>query len=110
MSSRRPRCPRTPASRHGCASRRPATSSPTSRATSRRPASTAGTEAYRVVEAIPLDPVNAANDAAALEPVRALVSPEAWATAFEQGRSEDMFDLLRQMAAVPVPPSGSDQS
>jgi predicted ATPase len=64
----------------------------------------AATGTLRVVEGYPQDPALVAEDEADLALLRPLVSADEWARASEQGRSEDVRALLRELAALPLLP------
>ena len=58
-------------------------------------------ERARVVEALPDTSWGEAEDAEVLAAIRPLVSPEDWESAWAQGSTESLTDLLREMAALP---------
>lgn len=66
-------------------------------------------ERFRVVEAFADFRATAVDDAD-VAPIRALVPPEEWALAYSRGSLESMFDLLREMAAVPLVPEHDEAS
>jgi len=43
-----------------------------------------------------------------LSAIRALVDEDAWETAWERGRGENIVDLFREMAAVTIPDDHAD--
>jgi predicted ATPase/class 3 adenylate cyclase len=56
-----------------------------------------------VVEGIPNDEYGEAEDKLVMDRVRALTDGEAFDRAYEAGAGEDLVDLVRRMAAMPVP-------
>ena len=56
-----------------------------------------------VVEGIPNDEYGEAEDKKVMDRVRALTDGEAFDRAYESGPGEDLVELVRQMAALPVP-------
>lgn len=58
-------------------------------------------ERARVVEAFPDTPAGEEEDARVLAEIRALVSPEEWDAAWAQGATENLPDLILEMAALP---------
>ncbi len=56
-----------------------------------------------VVEGIPNDEYGEAEDKLVMDRVRALTDGEAFDRAYESGPGEDLVELVRQMAALPVP-------
>jgi hypothetical protein len=56
-----------------------------------------------VVEGIPNDEYGEAEDRKVMDRVRALTDGEAFDQAYEAGAGEDLVELVRRMAALPVP-------
>ena len=56
-----------------------------------------------VVEGIPNDKYGEAEDRKVMDRVRALTDGQAFDRAYESGPGEDLVELVRQMAALPVP-------
>ena len=56
-----------------------------------------------VVEGIPNDEYGEAEDKVVMDRVRALTDGEAFDRAYESGAGEDLVELVRRMAALPVP-------
>ena len=58
-------------------------------------------ERARVIEALPDSPAGVEEDERVLSEIRPLVSPEEWAAAWAQGATENLPDLILEMAALP---------
>ena len=62
----------------------------------------------RLVEGIPHPEIIEAEEELVLSAIRALVDEDAWETAWERGRGENIVDLFREMAAVTIPDDHAD--
>jgi len=60
------------------------------------------------VEGIPNTEYNMAEAERVLSAIRPLVDEDAWRTAWERGRGENIVDLFREMAALPIPDDHAD--